>query len=228
MKKSSGFDRFIAVSILLAILVNIASNYYSGMNPAVIGVIGKTIVAILMIWAFRVVVIKVLEEFTAGRMAVEALILAPDDKLLLYRHPYHDNFIPPGGRISPKELPEDGLQRALKERVGLNETDFSFHPIIHNRNRHKVGHLGKVERVVTPFIIQKELKQQRLLKRFHYDFIYVLQLDDTIMQFPDNEYRPFKFVDLKELEEIERKKDTFPDVVDAYKRVLFILDNERD
>lgn len=226
MKQLSGFDRLMLVAILLALLVNIASTYISDIDPIIVKLVGNFVIAILAIWVLYFISKNIYESFTSGRMAVEALILNQENKLLLYKHPYHKKFIPPGGRVQNNELPDQALIRALRERVGLIEDDYNFHGIIHNRSRHTEGYLENVERVIAPFIIQKELRSQRLGKKYHYDFLYVLSLTNNNFVFPENKYKPFFFVDKNKLNEVRASNDTFPDVVDAYSRVLSILEKE--
>lgn len=57
------------------------------------------------------------------RPAARAVILDPDDRILLVRFSFpwveHPVWAPPGGGLEPGETAEDGLRRELAEEVGL-------------------------------------------------------------------------------------------------------------
>jgi 8-oxo-dGTP pyrophosphatase MutT (NUDIX family) len=69
---------------------------------------------------------------TAGlriRQAARALIVDPDDRVLLVRFefPAGTRWALPGGGLEPGETPEDALRRELVEEVGLHEPDIGPH-----------------------------------------------------------------------------------------------------
>lgn len=57
------------------------------------------------------------------RPAVRALVLDPDDRILLVRFAFpwvdYPVWAPPGGGLEPDEAPEQGIRRELSEEVGL-------------------------------------------------------------------------------------------------------------
>jgi 8-oxo-dGTP pyrophosphatase MutT (NUDIX family) len=69
---------------------------------------------------------------TAGlriREAARALIVDPDDRVLLVRFefPGATRWALPGGGLEPGETPEDALRRELVEEVGLHDPDIGPH-----------------------------------------------------------------------------------------------------
>lgn len=62
---------------------------------------------------------------TLHRQAVRALLLTPNDEVLLIRIRRPDGgqgfWIAPGGGLEPGEAPDDGLRRELREELGLAE-----------------------------------------------------------------------------------------------------------
>jgi ADP-ribose pyrophosphatase YjhB (NUDIX family) len=69
------------------------------------------------------------------REAARALILDPDDRLLLVRfvHPQtgEEFWTTPGGGLDPGEGLEDGLRRELREETGLEDPEIG--PVIWTR-----------------------------------------------------------------------------------------------
>ena len=84
------------------------------------------------------------------RPAVRALILDPDDRVLLVRFEWPDKTVwaPPGGGIDPGETPEQAIVRELAEECGLR--DFELGPCIWTRTHWHTdfkGWSGQTERI---------------------------------------------------------------------------------
>lgn len=66
------------------------------------------------------------------RPAARALVLDPDDRVLLVRFSFpwvdYPVWAPPGGGLEPGESPEEGIRRELAEEVGL--VDVPLGPIV--------------------------------------------------------------------------------------------------
>jgi len=213
-------DRFLLSSILVALCVNIASNFISKLNNNIETYAGYLVVGSVFVWALLVVLKMVYNYFTDGKFAVEAFILNRNNELLVYKHNFHKKFIPPGGRVRNNEFPDIALVNRLNERVGLKDGDYSFNEILHPDFNVTNHNISSVKRLPVPFIIQKEIRKQRLFKKFHYDFIYVLNMSNNNITFPNNIYVPFKFVNMEALNRMVDSNETFPDVADTYQRIL--------
>jgi hypothetical protein len=130
--KLTKFDRFLLVSVSVAILVKSAADYINGLNPSIRQVAGLFVLIILFFWVFLLTGRYLWYKLTEGKFAVEAFILNSKKELLLYKHPYHNRFIPPGGRTKGEnEFPDQALVRTLRERVGLREDSYKFSEIFH-------------------------------------------------------------------------------------------------
>jgi hypothetical protein len=174
----------------------------------------------LLFWIVYFTIRWLLIILTSGRYAVEALILDNDNRLLLYKHPYHNKLLPPGGRVNLFEFPHDAIVSRLGERLNLHRKDYDFIRAFHPTIGHQIGDIGDVQRVPAPFIVQRELRRQRSLVKFHYDFIYVLRLTNMSIDFSRSAYTPVSFVAIAELRHMADTGRTLIDVVDAYERVL--------
>jgi len=119
-------------------------------------------------------------------------------------------------------LPHVALRDRLAERLGLDDSDWSFNERFHPGLDFNVGNVGNVQRVAAPFLVQRELEKQRAFVRFHYDFIYVLRLNPgvRIARESSDLARTHTFVDLAQLREMVIQRQSFPDVLDAYTRVV--------
>jgi hypothetical protein len=132
-------------------------------------------------------------------------------------------MLPPGGRVKRSEFPNEAIQLRLEERLGLNPRDYKFDERFHHGINSKSGYLGEVQRQAAPFLVQRELHRQRAFVKFHYDFFYVLKLLSDDVSFADSDYQPVYFVSLDGLKEMVEQRTTYPDVLDAYQRVLEIV-----
>jgi 8-oxo-dGTP diphosphatase len=60
-----------------------------------------------------------MEAHWTGKIAQKAII-EKDGKLLLQRHPLHTEWDLPGGRLHAGESPDEGLQREVREELGVD------------------------------------------------------------------------------------------------------------
>ena len=220
MIKLNAFDRIILSSLLLSMIVNIFSDYVIQIFPNIQSLLFPAVVILIIIWSLYFAGKLIYDKYTMGRYAVEVFLLNDQNELLLYYHPYHKKYLPPGGRVNASEFPDDAVRNRLKERIGLQSGDFVFHELFHPNLNSSSHTLGKIERIATPFLVQKELITQRGHKKFHYDFFYVLRLTKLPSCFLDNEYQPIRFVSKDTLKDIILDKECFPDVMDTYERIL--------
>ena len=217
--KTRSFLKYVAGVIVVGLLIHLAGTYLADAYPAADKVIVQLAALLAVVVLVTLIVQGIVSYLTSGRYAVEALILNQNDELLLYFHPQHKCMLPPGGRVKRSEFPHEAIGARLEERVGLKpdqyQLDGRFH---HGLNS---GNLGAVQRVAAPFLVQRELHRQRSFIRFHYDFFYVYRLLDVKShQFDNVKVGPVHFADLDAISEMVAQKRTFPDVLDAYRRVL--------
>ncbi len=103
------------------------------------------------------------------RNAVRALVVDPDDRVLLVRFELPDRALwaTPGGGLEPGELPEDALRRELAEETGLAAPDIG--PVIWTRTHvfpFLDGYDGQTERYylvrVEPFVPKPVMSWEQL------------------------------------------------------------------
>lgn len=216
----NNFDRLILIGLLLAAIVNIFSDYVSENYQQIQIILFPLVILSIVIWFLTMVGKVLLNKIMAGKYAVEVFVLNDKNELLVYYHPYHDKHIPPGGRVKDSEFPDETVKNRLQERVGLQPSDYTYHELFHPDLNPATKDIGKVERVPNPFIVQKEFRRQRGLKKFHYDYFYVLRLTNPKPTFLHSQYQPIRFVDKSTLEHMIASKKSFSDVLDAYERIL--------
>jgi ADP-ribose pyrophosphatase YjhB (NUDIX family) len=91
---------------------------------------------------------------TEIREAVRAIVLDPDDRVLLVRWVNEDHdvdvWLTPGGGLDEGEEPEDGLRRELREEAGLDS--FEAGPVIWTR-RHAFPWYGRTIEQRETFVV---------------------------------------------------------------------------
>jgi ADP-ribose pyrophosphatase YjhB (NUDIX family) len=205
------------------VVVTLAADAISlklGKVPVVFNDIFLCTVGLFLTWIAYVVARIVFTVVTQGRYAVEAFILDSENRLLVYHHPHHKMDIPPGGRANLFELPHNALVRHLEERVGLAREQYEYVRQFHHGLEDNKADLGRVERVPAPFLVQRELRRQRGFIRFHYDFVYVLRLKESAIPIATARYAPVHFVTFIEIERMVASNRSFPDIQNAYGKIL--------
>jgi hypothetical protein len=223
MSRLEGFARFIGSIVVVGVLVNLGSDFLGDRYPLARNILVYLAVLAIACWALSLLTKVALSYFISGRYAVEALILNSRDELLLYHHPHHKCMLPPGGRVKRSEFPNFALQARLQERLDLTLRHYTFDTRFHTGMEANVGNLGEIERYAAPFLVQREVHRQRSFVQSHYDFIYVLKLRDDDLTFSASKYSPVHFADINALQEMVAQRRTFPDVLDAYRRILRVV-----
>jgi 8-oxo-dGTP pyrophosphatase MutT (NUDIX family) len=216
------FLRFVLTIVVVGVLVNLSSQYLAERFPFIWRLTVQLAIIGLCVWGVFLAAQFAVAFLTSGKYAVEALILNHRDELMVYFHTYHKVMLPPGGRVKRSEFPNTALQRRLRERTGLQPHQYGFDERFHHGLDGNSGNLDRVQRVAAPFLVQQEMRRQRAFVRFHFDFIYVLKLKENSPTFDEAKYGPVHFVGLSALREMVAQGRTFPDVLDAYERLLEI------
>jgi hypothetical protein len=219
--------QFIISVIIVGILINLISDYVGRHYEAAEEPLIVAGLAAITVWILIVVTDISYTRLTAGRYAVEAFILNDRHELLLWRHPFHKVMLPPGGRVGRREFPNQALQARLEERLNLNATKYEFDERFHQDLNVSSANLGEVQRLPAPFIVQREIHKQRAFVKYHYDLIYVLRLLPGQTVTSRSKYDPVRFVDLKALIDMTASGKVYPDVLDAYHRILTAIGQSR-
>ncbi|MBE2320699.1 hypothetical protein DVA67_032365 [Solirubrobacter sp. CPCC 204708] len=211
----------VAVSVALNLVASWLEVSWAPAKRVSVALVGLGLLAVGLVQGIR----SVYSWLRGGRYAVEAIVLDEQHHLMLYWHHFHQRFLPPGGRMGRLELPHIAIRHRLAERVGLSDSQYEFDPRFQAVDVRESPFLGRVRRVPAPFLVQVESHNQRRLVRLHYDFIYVLRTLGPYQPPPsaDVVWTNVCFVDLATLENMVQNAETFPDVLDAYKRVLRVL-----
>src|SRR5579875_704133 len=122
-------DRFILLSVLLGLLINLTSSFLDARFPQVGLYLTALLVIAVCIWGIFRLSSVALQYFRSGRYSVEVFLLNQNNDLLLIKHPYHRRLLPPGGRLNQWEQPHEAVSRSLLEEAGISE--FEFHARFH-------------------------------------------------------------------------------------------------
>jgi ADP-ribose pyrophosphatase YjhB (NUDIX family) len=214
MSAQMWWPRIILEVVLLGLVVALAATWVGEQFHPTTVIAIVVVVGLVAIWLLILVSRVILQIVTAGRYAVEALIFDDDGRVLLYFHPYHKVFLPPGGRCRRGEFPEQALVRNLHSRLGIKESDWLYDRRFHIGVREQNKDLGTVVRIPEPWIVQREERRQRHFVARHYDFIYVLRYKGS-GKWSGTHSIVANFYPLKEIERILDRKELWPDVYDA-------------
>jgi len=216
-------DRLIGGSVVLALLVNLASTYLYDRMPRVHFYVAMALAAAVFCWSAYHLLGFALKYFRYGRYAVEVIFLNSRNELLLIHHPFHKCLLPPASRLKLWQLPHVAVGEVLRNEAGINE--FEFHPVFHSK--HSVLS-EKVEDVTQPYAAQIENRRQRGLVRFHYTFLYVCKFkgtDQPLTAVPD--YHP-RWMSLREMKELGPGLRPFDDLILRYEMILAKLQSTRN
>jgi len=215
-------DRFIAISVVLSIIVGIASTHIDSLLP-----IGQSIsyalIVFITFWIISLIIRWLYNTYTYGRFAVQAYMLNEQLELLMFFHPYHKMHMPPGGRMEHGEFPDEALIKRLAERLGLSENQYKLVDISLEKSISSADTLGRVQRIVPPVRVQKEYTRQRNFKKFHYDLIYVGFMKKHAISDTNSRYAPIRFYSYNAVRQMHARKEIPPDVLDTFGDILLTL-----
>ena len=223
MHRLRSYAQFLLSVVVVGILVNALSTYLDSRYPAALRYTIQLAVLVAAVWAFVLIGRFALEYLTSGRYAVLAMILNDRDELLLYRHPLHKVMLPPGGRVRGSEFPHEALQKRLEERIGLRYNEYVFDMRFTPTGGYLNGNTGDVQKLPPPAIVQREMHRQRNYVKFHYAFVYVLQINSEWLPPENSKYGPMYFVGQPNLRDMVNQGRVYPDVLDSYERLLQVL-----
>jgi ADP-ribose pyrophosphatase YjhB (NUDIX family) len=211
-------DRFILLSVLLGLLINLTSSFLDARFPQAGLYLTALLVIAICIWGIFRLSSVALQYFRSGRYSVEVFLLNQNNDLLLIKHPYHRRLLPPGGRLNQWEQPHEAVSRSLLEEAGISE--FEFHARFHKIQAPKMIN-NVVERVPAPYLTQIEHRKQRRDIKFHYDFIYIcIFTGNTTKSLASvKEYHP-KWMTLQEIKQLDKSSRPFDDAIQIYEDLL--------
>jgi 8-oxo-dGTP pyrophosphatase MutT (NUDIX family) len=211
--------------IVLGAVVNLASTYASNTSPTTSKIGFWLAVAIVGGAALTIGGQALLSVLYFGRGRYAVLIFALDDRwrVLLVEHPFHQRLIPPGGRLKLLELPHEAVGRFLSEEAGVPRTRFSFSPAFHEPES---PYTDTVTIIPQPHRVQREDRRQRSLVKFHYAFVFVVDVDDADVG-ANEQYRP-RWYRWDEVDAMRPPHRPFDDIVRRYRDILDILEAEQE
>lgn len=150
-------------------------------------------------------------EWLSNRRYANLIYLIDEEgNTALINHPTYKKWIPSGTRLEPYEMPDTAVHRALKEELGLRESNYEFWP------KHSEEILGGVRIVPRPYQVQVELGVHRGGIPEHYDFVYICTIRGIRPKLNGKlESNWYSLHDLK-----EKKVPTFEDVLVTFEKIL--------
>lgn len=204
------FDRWVFSTIIVAIIINLASNDL-GNSSSLFSQVSTVILTVgLVAYVIARVAVVALNYYLYSRFSILVFVLDDQQRLLLYRHPNFHRFIPPGGRLGLSEAPDEAVGPRLKAKAGINSFEFDRH---FHAPRFPVSEL--VEEVVRPFAVHREHRRQRGGVRSHYCFVYVCRLVGDARVSPD-----CRWVNPTDLLAMEVHLRPFDDIIAKYRLIL--------
>jgi ADP-ribose pyrophosphatase YjhB (NUDIX family) len=211
-------DRFILVTVLISLLVNLGSAFVDQRFPTITGYAAIILGLAIIIWGVYRLLGIVFQYIRYGRYAVLVFFLHKNNKLLLIRHPFHGCLLPPGGRLNQWELPHKAVAKKLEEEAGI--TEFEFHPKFHNPD-YMISEV--VEDVPRPYSVHMEHRKQRGLVKFHYAFVYVCRFKGAVTPLENKpDYQP-RWLSLEEIYQLPKGDIPYDDILRRYEDILHSL-----
>jgi hypothetical protein len=203
-------DRWVFSTIIIAIIINLASNVLGNASTLLSQVSTVILVIGLVAYVVARVTAVALNYYLYSRFSILVFVLDDERRLLLYRHPNFHRFIPPGGRLGLSEAPDEAVGPRLKAKAGINSFEFDKH---FHAPRFPISEL--VEEVVRPFAVHREHRRQRGGVRSHYCFVYVCRLAGDARANPD-----CRWMNLTDILAMEVHLRPFDDIIAKYRLIL--------
>lgn len=148
-----------------------------------------------------------------GAYAATGVVVCGNEVLLAF-NPRQKRWLPPGSHIHGVQEPHEVVLAAIEREGGCTA---QFHPC-HDPVR-PIDNFSK--QVPQPFLVQKEYQILSEGHVFHYDFFYLLTVQDHNAPRPAAHDK--KWVTLEALEDIVNNGETYPDVLRVVKRGFEII-----
>lgn len=217
MMRLSALDKWVLSAIVVAILINVASTAIGNVTPDTPKVAAMILAIALAVYIVGRVGLVAANYYLYSRFSILIFLLDTQQRLLLYRHPVFQRYIPPGGRLALSEAPDDAVNSRLRDKAGVSS--FIFDPHFH-APRFPITEL--VEEVIRPFAVHREHRRQRGGVRAHYCFVYVCRLAGGATANPD-----CRWVDLPDLLAMDVHTRPFDDIIAKYRLILDELQRGR-
>jgi 8-oxo-dGTP pyrophosphatase MutT (NUDIX family) len=129
----------------------------------------------------------------------------------MIHHLKHDRWLPPGGHLEPGEVPHEAVLREVLEETGIQADFLDYAPNLEVEESLET-------QVPTPFVVLHELIPAKgdQGEHMHYDFIYILEADETELDPRLQEVSDAKWMLLKEIQSV----NTFTAVRSIAEKVL--------
>lgn len=206
----SALDKWVLSAIVVAIIINVASTAIGNVTPETPKLAAIVLAFALFIYVLARVAMIAANYYLHSRFSVLIFMLDAQQRLLLYRHPQFQRYIPPGGRLALSEAPDDAVSSRLRDKAGVGS--FIFDPHFH-APRFPITEL--VEEVIRPFAVHREHRRQRGGVRSHYCFVYVCRLAGGATANLD-----CRWVDLADLIAMDVHTRPFDDIIAKYRLIL--------
>jgi ADP-ribose pyrophosphatase YjhB (NUDIX family) len=202
-------------SVLMGIATNGVYSFLSDRMSSWTIWLSVALIGGIAFWYLLRVAMAAVRALRRGRYSVLVFVLDGEQRLLLIKHPFHQVYLPPGGRLGPAEPPHAGVERVLREEAGLVQFEFDrrFHdPIVQLSER--------VEQLPRPAAIQLERRSQRTWVSFHCAMVYICRpTREPFVPAASLELQP-RWLNIEEIRALPREERPFDDVVRRYETLI--------